>query len=176
MMARDWQGFLQAMNDAVLTDGFVDEFSLPADVLDKRWVGYDPATEEQIADVEARLGVRLPPSYRAFLKVSNGWRVCNPYMEDVYPVEKIDFTRTTDADLIAMWEQDRVGAERGGVADIAHTIQISGWTDMAVLLLNPQKTTGDGEWEAWFYTDNIPGAEVFPSFWDLMQDQNDGID
>jgi len=32
-----------------------------------------PATAAQIADVERRLGATLPPSYRAFLGLHNGW-------------------------------------------------------------------------------------------------------
>jgi SMI1 / KNR4 family (SUKH-1) len=32
----------------------------------------DPASEQRIAETERRLGVRLPPSYRAFLLVSDG--------------------------------------------------------------------------------------------------------
>ena len=177
MMTWDWQSLLQQMNDAILNDPLVENYSLPPDLIDKGWIGYEPATEAQIAAVEKRLGKTLPPSYRAFLKVSNGWRVCNPYMDEVFPVEKIDFTRNTDLDLIELWESDSMGirADRASVSDIAHTLRISVWTDMAVLLLNPQKTTPEGEWEAWFYTDNIPGAEVFPSFWDLMQDQLTGL-
>lgn len=175
MASWDWQGLLKQMNDGILSKPIVDEFSLPSEVIESGWIGYDPATEEQIAVAEARLGVTLPPSYRAFLKTSNGWRVCNPWMEAVYPVENIDFTRNTDLDLIEIWAHSGTGAASASLSDIAHTIRISAWTDMAVLLLNPQKSTTEGEWEAWFYSDTIQGAEVFPSFWDLMQDQLNGL-
>ncbi len=169
-MVADWRGLLGQMNNAILTDPLVEDFALPSEVIQTGWIGYEPATEEQITAAEARLGLALPPSYREFLQVSNGWRVCNPYMDAVFPVEKIDFTRNTDPDLILNWE-NRADAAAAQVTDIAYTIQISERTDMAILLLNPMKIAPDGEWEAWFYTDNIPGAEVFPSFWDLMQDQ-----
>ena len=175
MTTWDWKSLLQQMNDAILSAPLVESFNLPPEVIEKKWIGYDPATEEQIAVAEARLGLVLPASYREFLKVSNGWRVCNPYMDAVFPVERIDLMRNTDPDLILNWEQRRQDAEQASVADIAHTIRVSAWTDMAVLLLNPQKSTPEGEWEAWFYSDNIPGAEVFPSFWDLMQDQLTGL-
>jgi hypothetical protein len=39
-----------------------------------RWLGFPPASEERIAALEQRLGRRMPPSYREFLKVSDGWR------------------------------------------------------------------------------------------------------
>lgn len=175
MATWDWQGLLQEMNDAILTGPFAEDYPLPPEAIEEGWIGYDPAGEEQIAAVEKRLGMTLPPSYRAFLKVSNGWPVCNPYMDEVFPVERIDFTRNTDPDLIDNWEKTRTDADKASVSDIAHTIQISAWTDMAVLLLNPNKSTVEGEWEAWFYSDNIPGAEVFPTFWDLMQDQLAGL-
>ena len=43
--------------------------------LESDWIGLPPATDEQIAATELRLGVRLPPSNVAFLQVSNGWPV-----------------------------------------------------------------------------------------------------
>ncbi len=39
-----------------------------------RWLGFPPASAERIAAMERRLGCRMPPSYREFLKVSDGWR------------------------------------------------------------------------------------------------------
>jgi len=39
-----------------------------------RWLGLPPASEERIAAMEERLGRRMPPSYRRFLEVSDGWR------------------------------------------------------------------------------------------------------
>jgi hypothetical protein len=37
------------------------------------WLGYEPASEQMLAEAEHRLGIRLPPSYRNFLLASNGW-------------------------------------------------------------------------------------------------------
>ncbi|WP_046919637.1 SMI1/KNR4 family protein, partial [Streptomyces stelliscabiei] len=39
-----------------------------------RWLGFPPASRERIAAMEDRLGRRMPPSYREFLAVSDGWR------------------------------------------------------------------------------------------------------
>lgn len=37
------------------------------------WLGFPGAGEEEIAALEDRLGTRLPPSYRSFLRASNGF-------------------------------------------------------------------------------------------------------
>jgi hypothetical protein len=75
MSSFDWKSFLQQWSQAILesmTD--TDKEYLPQEVLNSNWLGYAGATDEQIARAETRLGVKLPPSYREFLKVSNGWR------------------------------------------------------------------------------------------------------
>lgn len=74
--AFDWRPFLLSWSGEwadSLPDGETrgedDESALQA-----RWLGFPPASEERIAAVEERLGLRMPPSYREFLKVSDGWR------------------------------------------------------------------------------------------------------
>jgi len=37
-----------------------------------------------------------------------------------------------------------------------------------IYLLNPQTVTPEGEWEAWFFAHWVPGADRYPSFWELM--------
>ena len=64
----DWREFLQRWSDEWLRTE--EEFSAP--VRRSQWLGYKPATEKQIAQVEKRLGYQLPRSYRAFLLTSNG--------------------------------------------------------------------------------------------------------
>jgi hypothetical protein len=41
--------------------------------------------------------------------------------------------------------------------------------DSAVCLLNPQAITRDGEWEAWFFANWLPGARRYRSFEELMR-------
>lgn len=71
----DWKSFLLCWSQIILESMNDEEKQqLPQEVLDSGWFGYPGATDEQIAKVEARLQRRLPPSYREFLKVTNGWR------------------------------------------------------------------------------------------------------
>lgn len=52
------------------------------------WGPRRPATEEAIASAEARTGASLPPSYRTFLRLSNGW--CGFLGDDeLFPIEVI---------------------------------------------------------------------------------------
>ncbi|MCU1023109.1 SMI1/KNR4 family protein [Stenotrophomonas maltophilia] len=53
------------------------------------WCGVPGASEKDIVDAENRLGVRLPKSYRDFLKVSNGFAMPGRFIDILLPVELI---------------------------------------------------------------------------------------
>src|SRR5689334_19923017 len=73
------------------------------DVLASGWLGYPGATEEQIAAAESRLGTTLPPDFREFLEISDGWLWTDSFIERIWPVEEIQWLRITDPDIIADW-------------------------------------------------------------------------
>ncbi|RJL33649.1 SMI1/KNR4 family protein [Bailinhaonella thermotolerans] len=71
------------------------------------WMGAPGASEEEIAALERRLGVSLPPSYRQFLAVSDGWR---EFWEDeepglLLPAAKVGWTRDLDPHLASLSEE-----------------------------------------------------------------------
>lgn len=75
MDAFGWESFLRQWSQEILASMEDEEKQrLPPEVLESGWLGYPGATEAQIARVEARLQIILPPSYREFLQVTNGWR------------------------------------------------------------------------------------------------------
>lgn len=79
MSAFEWESFLRQWSQVIfhaMEDA--EKRLLPPDVLESGWLGYSGASEEEITKAEARLGVKLPPSYREFLKVTNGWRQTAP--------------------------------------------------------------------------------------------------
>ena len=47
-------------------------------------------------------------------------------------------------------------------------LAVSEGIEAAVYLLNPKVRTTDGEWEAWFFGNELPGANRYPSFQALM--------
>src|SRR4051812_35751521 len=101
MPAYDWTGLLQQWSAEIMqSHSFADtlegdEVTYPGmytdEVLQSGWLGYPPATEEQIAHAEDRLGATLPPDYRAFLLTTNGWRWTGTFIPRVRPVEEIEW-------------------------------------------------------------------------------------
>jgi cell wall assembly regulator SMI1 len=196
MTTYDWRPFLERLSRAVLESPYADSYELPPDVVASAWLGFPGATEEQIAAAEARLGTTFPPSYRAFLKVTNGWQQLDSSIDKVWSVEDVEWFRTRhQEDWIDLWtegetmmgELPRISDEQyfvyGPEQDCVHmrseylstALEISDIGDSAILLLNPEVTTPDGEWEAWFYATWQPGATRYRSFWDLMQAHYEGV-
>src|SRR5690348_11911883 len=91
MTEAEWQQFLRHWNDDLFRSPMASE--LPAQAKASRWLGRPPATEPQICRAEERLGIALPPSYRAFLKVSNGWGRLTHAIWELDPVDGVDWFR-----------------------------------------------------------------------------------
>jgi hypothetical protein len=178
-----WGPFLKQWSQAILASPDHESLGLPAEVIESSWLGLPGATDDQIKAAEARLGVDLPPSYRAFLKVTNGWRFTGGFAKRLLPVEEIDWLRVQYQEWIKVWMQPWDAIEWPGATtmplepgepDYRHltdTLAISEAGDGAIFLLNPKVMTPTGEWEAWFFADWVPGADSYASFWDMLQGQ-----
>src|SRR5688572_3349927 len=76
--------------------------SIDPDMADEQQLG-SPAPESRIVDLETRLGRPLPPSYRAFLGMYNGWRMGVNAATDLLSVEEmLDGPR---AEEVREWRQ-----------------------------------------------------------------------
>jgi hypothetical protein len=144
-----------------------------SDIMASGWFGYSGATEEQIVTAENRLGTNLPPDYREFLQVSNGWKWFDGLVPNIRPVQEITWYRESDADAINGWNSGRElygGEEMHEQLYLPSTFRISDteYGGTAVLLLNPQVVTISGEWEAWYFAHWVPGARIHSSFWELV--------
>jgi hypothetical protein len=174
---------LAEWSDALLRSPAVRE-RLPPEVVASGWLGYPPATGEQLAQAEARLGVTLPPSYRAFLATSNGWRLTGHFIDRLWSAQEITWFRDRNQEWIDNWLEG--ARSQGGPDPIPDdeyfvygddqrsvsfreeywgaSLQISEEGDGAVYLLNPRAVTADGEWEAWFFANWLPGATRYRSY------------
>jgi hypothetical protein len=168
------------------SNNFKDE--MPPEVIASGWLGYPGATEEQIKKAELRLGTTLPPAYREFLKVTNGWRQLSPFIYNLWSTEEIKWFALRNQDWIDAYVQPYAALESvpdeeyfvyGDEQDsvlirveyLQTALEISDTGDSSILLLNPQIVTAGGEWEAWFFATWLPGATRYRSFWEMMQDE-----
>lgn len=187
----DWPGLMTQWNAELVADDEIRGL-LPPEVVASGWLGYPGATEEQLAALETRLGAALPPSYRAFLVYSNGWRETGHFIPAIWSTEEIEWFAVRNQDTIDAWiDGERYdGSEPVPISDeeyldygedgasasafrseyLKSALEISDreTAGTAVYLLNPQIVTPEGEWEGWFFAHWIPGAERYRSFWELM--------
>ncbi|MFI5381689.1 MAG: HEAT repeat domain-containing protein [Tepidisphaerales bacterium] len=187
----DWLTFLRQWNDEMLASPMAED--IPQDVRRSGWLGFPPATDDQIAATESRLQIPLPPSYKAFLRASNGWHKTSFAFDLVWAVEKVDWFRLTNPDAVSVYTEAAMSPlpSLGGQLEpepddeyfaydqcveyfreehLKDTLQISAEGDgAAVYLLNPQVISKDGEWEAWFFANWVPGAHRYRSFHEMME-------
>jgi SMI1 / KNR4 family (SUKH-1) len=167
-----------------LEDYEKDELS--PEIVEPGYLGCPGATEEEIEDAEARNGVSFPPSYREFLKVSNGLRSISTSDDNIlfYPVEEIDWFAVGRQERIDAWieafkEIKPIEDEEYFIYDnetwnlirfeyLQTCIEISVANNKIVCLLNPQVVTSDGEWEAWFFDMHLVEAIRYRSFSEMM--------
>jgi cell wall assembly regulator SMI1 len=132
-------------------------------------LGYAGATEQQLQQLERRLGVpALPPSYRAFLATSNGWRNTSPFIDRVWATDDVAWLSERNHELIRIWTSPG-SVDCWERRNLPGALEISDWGDSALYVLNPASVDVRGEWEAAFFGNWIPGARVYPSFQALME-------
>ena len=157
---------------------------VPGQKATANWLGEPGASEAEITSAELRLGVQLPPSYRAFLALSNGFDNVSPFIYRLYSAAEIDWFRVRNQDWIDAYQtEDDVSPEehlanpedcvRFRSAYLSSCLQISDEGDSAVVLLNPEVVNDESEWETWFFANWSPGATRYPSFRSYVESELD---
>lgn len=179
-----WSALLRRWSLELCED---EAFALSQDdvVIESGWTGSEPVGDEELRDLERRIGRNLPPSYRSFLKTTNGYvtggsvqrirpaREVKPFVSDEREWVEIwletagEGTPLTVGEHIAARGRDAISARWQLLSD---AIQVSDTHDGAVYLLCPT-IVEDGEWEAWLFASWLPGAARFRSWWDLLNDE-----
>jgi len=88
---------------------FLKSFAAAIDA--KHPPGNPGATEEVLQKAEAKLKITLPPSYRCFLSVSNGWRNASRAVPVLRPVEKIQWFKKEHPDWVAAYVDPMAGVD-----------------------------------------------------------------
>jgi hypothetical protein len=181
-MSYNWEDLLTRYNEFFLKDGkilndFFHTSEKPITLINK------PASLYEISELEKRLSITLPPSYKQFLLVSNGFKIINQLFGDLLPADKVQRLIDYDSNFVNIWGRDDFdisdemyfyyGEDQRTEYIRRHylkeCIAISGWFDGAIILLNPIIKYGE-ECEAWAFANWYPGAARHQSFWDLMNE------
>jgi hypothetical protein len=119
------------------------------------------ATAEDIAAAEDRLRIQLPPSYKAFLRVSNGWtEMGNAQVGELLSTDKIDWLSSYKPEWIEIYGGNDISHEehlkhqnqsmsRSSGRYLEKCLAISAIGDACITLLCPEVVTSEGEWEFW---------------------------
>ncbi|WP_227980089.1 SMI1/KNR4 family protein [Nocardia spumae] len=144
-------------------------------MVQQRWLGYAPAAEADVAAVEERLGLRLPPSYRSFLLTTDGWRNAGEFVWKMRDTTNLGWLRDLEpvweswADLVTEAPVDAPGNPFG------RGLLISLHADAGVLFLDPADRDENGEWAAYSVFSWAEFPRRYPSFTALMESLYQGF-
>ncbi|MEU0557190.1 SMI1/KNR4 family protein [Dactylosporangium sp. NPDC006015] len=125
------------------------------------WLGFDGAGEDALAAVEERLGVALPPGYRAFLEASDGWLEMGPFVWTMRTTADVGWLRDLEPDMCDAGDEDD--------ELMARALLVSADADACYWLLDPEDVSDDGEWAAYDWASWYPGlGDRHDSFADLV--------
>src|SRR5688572_19945783 len=158
-----WTEFLSQVSESLIkSDALLDTLQIDKPY---KWLGYAGISESDIIKHEERLQIKLPPSYKEFLKTSNGFKQLNTYVWDILPLDKINWLKSFDPSFYELYatehkdsfnasdEEYFVYGENQSSTDfrskyLIESLAVSSWGDAAIVLLNPNVKFGE-EWEAW---------------------------
>ncbi len=174
--AFDWRSFLLRWSgewaDSLPDDEIRDEDDKAA--RRARWLGFPPASEKRIVAMETRLGRRMPPSYREFLKVTDGWRHAGGFVWLLAGTEDAHW-HNDESGLADMFEEhldEDAGPEERREADVwRRGLQLDVESDVTHVLLDPEDVGEDGEWAVYTWASwRAEPPERHADFREFMQD------
>ncbi|KAA6212923.1 SMI1/KNR4 family protein [Streptomyces albofaciens JCM 4342] len=171
----DWQGFLTRWSEEWADSCRPDDLGDPGGVLARRarWLGFAPAAPERIAALEERLGHRLPPSYRTFLEVTDGWRHAGGSVWLLAGTEEVRWYED-DAGLAEIFTENLTeDATREQILEATvwtRALELAVESDAASVLLDPEDVDEHGEWAVYTWAPwRASPPERFASFREFMQ-------
>jgi hypothetical protein len=186
--SEDWNSLLARLNSLILKSEKWQVYLTP-EILSSGWCGLAPASPNVLGEAEQRLGARLPPSYKRFLSIANGWRPFSSFVESLLPVQDVDSFRVKRPEDLAMiqeyYQEDEISdrdyldyeTDKHNVA-IRHRyypdclLVGTPWGDGGdLILLNSKIVFPNGEWEAIFFASWLPGNERYRSFRELVEER-----
>jgi hypothetical protein len=133
--------------------------------LEALWLGFEPATNEAIHQLEKRLGIELPSDYKTFMQITNGFLFATSVDPSFCALEKVTYLKKSIPDLIEIWSAP-------GTADIGEklktAIQVGGFDEEQYFFLIPPSKENPN-WEYWDFSSWGPGEIVYHSLTDYFK-------
>ena len=128
--------------------------------------------------------LKLPKSYKEFLRITNGFKQISLFAGHLLPVQEIGWLKNLVPDLYEVYEleefevsnedyfnySDSQDSVKFRVEYLLNSIVVSKDVEGSIILLNPQ-IKFENEWEAWLYASWYPGASRFKSFKELIYEE-----
>jgi hypothetical protein len=156
-----WLDLLSRLAAKILADR-ERAVDLPESSLETGWFGAAGATDAELAALESRLVIKLPPTYRSFLKTTNGWGPTSFAVDRLLRAEEVRRFAESEPDWVQIWSENEEGPA------LKTAIQVSTVADGVCLLI---PTDLKAEWETWFFANWIPGAHRHGSFRAFMENE-----
>jgi hypothetical protein len=177
MEVNEWKEFLRKWEEetiSLLIDaekaGFIfsESYGLILEVRRSEAQSFPGAEQDEIQELENRIGKRLPDSYENFLKASNGWKQLSVDIDNtlINPAWKVDWYRDIDKEGYEILS--RLSRESSTVPDseyflygelldwdislrepdVKNLLVLSDHCDSADYFMNANVIDANGEWEA----------------------------
>ncbi|WAL99308.1 SMI1/KNR4 family protein [Streptomyces sp. Je 1-369] len=176
--AFDWQPFLRRWSGEWSDSALEDETWTAEEAAARRdrWLGFPPASEERIVAMEQRLGIRMPPSYREFLAVSDGWQHAGGFVTLLAGTAEARWHNDESglADMFEEYLDEDSGPDERRDAEIwRRGLQLDVESDATYVLLDPEDVDEDGEWAVYTWAGwRAAPPERFANFGEFMRDMH----
>jgi hypothetical protein len=102
----DWRPFLTRWSKELLTTDLAQNLAPPLNKKSAHWLGFPPASANQIKALEKRLRLPLPPSYKSFLLTTNGWRRTTFAIGRIRPAAEVNRLSIEHENLVTAFAKD----------------------------------------------------------------------
>jgi cell wall assembly regulator SMI1 len=151
---KDMEITLKSISEQMLR---LADFEYLEDQVKSKWFGNEPASINKIEENEKRLEIELPEDYKNFLLIANGFHAFNTVEPTFHSVNKIDYLKNIDPELINIWNQTG-NVEVGEILERAVIIAGNGEEQLFLLIPPDSKNTN---WRYWKFASWIPGEEPY---------------
>jgi hypothetical protein len=155
---------LEEISSKAIEHGWIHP-ELSGHQLASTWIGFDPVSNMEIDALEVRLGMKLPQDYKEFLQLTNGFLAANNVEPSFCLIEKVDYLKNVDLDLIEIWTSAG-NIEVGNKLETA--IKVGGFDEEQYFFLIPP-CEENANWEYWIFASWAPGETIFHSLMDYFK-------